>query len=265
MISDLVTHDLHNVVAVSDETERECSREDGELPDGYGCLGLRGFACVPRAVDDGPGTDGVSDVVGAVGEGGGAGGEDLDEGVGVLDFVGVFLCVAVDTLHAAAFGCAVDTSLRGVDVVVYSVEGADDEHGGDTLQGDEHVLLLVDLARLDLVLMEVAHGPAEGSLLGAELGVEALLALGDEFLIAGLLVLGDVGGNSHLFGVAGGNALLGVVALLGLLHLLVLLDDGVVGDDGSLGAILSGTLKEKGTLEDVVPANGVVTLDDLGV
>ena len=39
VVGDLVTHDLHDVVAVGDETERKSSGENSKLPDGNGGLG----------------------------------------------------------------------------------------------------------------------------------------------------------------------------------------------------------------------------------
>lgn len=87
MVGDLVTHDLHDVVSVCDETEREGSRQDSELPKGNSGLGLRSVTGGPGRVDDSPRTDGVTNVIGAVSEGGSAGSENLDKGVGVLNFV----------------------------------------------------------------------------------------------------------------------------------------------------------------------------------
>ena len=68
VVGDLVAHDFHDVVAVGDETERERGGEDNELPDGYWGLAGGGATCVPGRVDDGPGTYGVTNVVGAVGK-----------------------------------------------------------------------------------------------------------------------------------------------------------------------------------------------------
>jgi hypothetical protein len=258
----LLTHDLHDVVTVGDETKRQRSGENSELPNGNRGLGLRCFTSVPGTVDDSPRTDSVSNIVGAVSEGGSAGSEDLDERVGVLDLVGVLLSVAVDALHTATFGSTVDTSLGSVNVIVDTVESTDNNHSRDALESDEHVLLLVDLTSLDLVLVEVAHGPGERSTLVPELGVEALLTLGDELLVAELRVLGD---NYALLSVVVHDTLFRVVVVLRLLHLLVVLDNGVVGDNSSFGAFNSRAFEKKRSLEDVVPTNGVIALDDLGV
>jgi hypothetical protein len=202
VICDLVAHNLHDVVAVGDETERQGGRQDSKLPDRDRSLGLGGVTSVPCRVDDSPGTDSVTDIVGAVSERGSAGSENLDEGVGVLDLVGVLLRVAVDTLHTGTLRSSVDTSLSGVNVVVDTVESTDNEHGWNALEGDDHVLLLVDFASPDFVLMEVAHGPAERTLLGAQLCVEALLALGNELLVAQLAVLSN---DNTLLGISVAN------------------------------------------------------------
>ena len=148
---------LHDVVAVGDETERDHQGEDGELPDWDGSLGRCGVAGRPAGVDDGPGTDGVADVVGAVGERGGASCKNLDERVGVLDFVGVLLGVSIDTGHAGALGSAGGTTLGGVDIVVKTVKGAADDVGGDSLGYDLHVVELVNLAGAHLVVAEGAQ------------------------------------------------------------------------------------------------------------
>jgi hypothetical protein len=252
VVSDLVTHDLHDVVAVGDETERQRGGQDSELPDGHGRLGLCCVAGGPGRVDDGPGADSVTNVVGAVGKRGSAGSQDLHERVRVLDLVGVLGRMAVHTLHTLALGSAVDTSLRGVDVVVYSVQAAYDDHGGDALERDDHVLLLVDFTGADLVLVEVAHGPCEGALLGAKLGVETLLALGDELLVAELAVLGNDGA---LLSIAGHDAVVGVAVDGFGLEVLVVLDDGVVADTSGLGSLGCGALEEERPHEGMVPAH----------
>lgn len=68
VVGDLVTHDLHDVVSVSDQTKRQGGGEDSKLPDGHGGLGLGGVTGVPGRVDDGPGTNSITDIVGAVSE-----------------------------------------------------------------------------------------------------------------------------------------------------------------------------------------------------
>lgn len=90
VVGDLITHDLHDVVAVGDEAETDGQGNDGDLPERDVSLGRDGLAGLPCAVHAGPDADGVADVIGAVGEGRGAGGDDLDEGVEIFDFVAVF-------------------------------------------------------------------------------------------------------------------------------------------------------------------------------
>lgn len=87
VVGELVTHDLHDVVSVCDETNTDGEGHDGDLPRGNILLRLYGLAGLPRSVHTSPDTDGVSDIVGAVGEGCGTGSDDLDERVEVLDFV----------------------------------------------------------------------------------------------------------------------------------------------------------------------------------
>lgn len=68
MVGDLVTHNLHDVVAIGDETKRDGGRENGELPDWDRSLRLGSVASVPGTVDDSPGTDRVTDIIGTVSE-----------------------------------------------------------------------------------------------------------------------------------------------------------------------------------------------------
>jgi hypothetical protein len=98
-----------------------------------------------------------------------------------------------------------------------------------------------------------------------ELSVKAFLTLLDKLLVAELLVLGNIGTDGALFTVVANDTNFRVAAVLRLLHLFVFLYDGVVGDNSSLSTFEGRTLEEKGALENVVPANGVVTLDNLGV
>src|SRR5690349_8946147 len=89
MICDFIAHDLHDVVTVGDETERQSGGEDSQLPEGHIGLGLRSVAGVPCRVDDRPGTDSVADIVGAVSEGSSAGSKNLNKGVCVFNLVGI--------------------------------------------------------------------------------------------------------------------------------------------------------------------------------
>lgn len=90
MVRDLVAHDLHDVVAVGDEANDDADRHDGDLPQRHFGFGGDRLARLPGAVHASPHTDRVSDVVGPVGKGSRAGGDDLHERVQVFDFVSVF-------------------------------------------------------------------------------------------------------------------------------------------------------------------------------
>lgn len=259
---------LHDIVAVGDKAERDGQGEDGELPDGHGGLGRGGVAGAPGGVDDGPGADGVADVVSAMGERGSASGQDLHEGVGVLDLVRVLLGVRVDALHAGALGSARGASLGGVDVVVQSVEGSADDVGGDTLEDDLHVVEFVDLAGAEGVVAEGAQGPGERALALHELLVQALLGELVELLVrqglAGDLALDLVEGLlvlDHLL--ADGDVGLGARVLNE--GLVIVLDHGVVGDDSLLIVLRGGAAEEQGALDEHPPLDGSITLDDAGV
>lgn len=225
MVGDLVTHNLHDVVTIGNETERQGGRENSKLPNWHWRFGCGGRARIPCSVDDSPGADSVTNIVGTVSEGGSAGGENLDERVGVLDLVGVLGSMAINTLHTLALRSTVNTSLGGVDIVVDTVESTDNDHGRDALEGDDHVVLLVDLTALNLVLVEVAHCPAERTALVTELSVETLLTLSDKLLVAELAVLGN---DSALLSVLNNTV---VRVRDGFrLKLLIVLNDGIVGD-----------------------------------
>lgn len=94
-------------------------------------------------------------------EGSSAGSQDLDEGVGVLDFVGVLLRGGVDTLHALTLRGTGDTTLRSVDVVVETVQQTADDHGRDALEESAHVAPLIDLTRAHGVITQESHGPTQ--------------------------------------------------------------------------------------------------------
>lgn len=52
MIRDLVSHNLHDVVAIGDETHRDGSRENGELPDRDRSILGRSLTVHPGMVDN---------------------------------------------------------------------------------------------------------------------------------------------------------------------------------------------------------------------
>lgn len=209
-----------------------------------------------------------------MGERRGAGGDDLDERVGVLDLIGVLLGGSVDALHALTLGGTGDTGLGSVNVVVQTVESADDNHGGDALEENLHVVELVDLAGAHGVVAEETHGPAERTALLEELSAEFGLAIGLELFVGRALadlgggkrpLVGDVGLLTLLEGLVAGIGSLGGPGVARESLLLILLNDGVVGDLGLLGVGGGRALEEERALEEVVPLDGVVLLDDLGV
>lgn len=106
MVGELVTHDLHDVVSVCDETKADGEGHDRNLPKRNVLLRLNSLAGLPCAVHASPDTDGISDIVGAVSERRGAGSDDLDEGVEIFDLILIFRGVSVYPLHAAAFRSA---------------------------------------------------------------------------------------------------------------------------------------------------------------
>nr|POF07165.1 hypothetical protein CFP56_31789 [Quercus suber] len=252
---------------IGDEAERDGCGQDGELPDGHRRFRGGRVTGVPGRVDDSPRTDRITDVVGAVSERGSASGQDLDERVGVLDLVGVLLCVGIHPFHALTLGRAGDARLSGVDVVVDTVQGADDDHGGNTLEHDEQVVLLVNLTGTHGVLVKRAHGPAKGATLLAHVGVESVLSFLHELLVVTLLTLDFHNGevllvdlvDSHVI-----NGSLGRGAVPVQLHVL-LLHDSIVGNVGSFRVQRSGTAEEQRALHEVPPLESVVLLDDFGV
>ena len=142
---------------------------------------------MPRAVDDSPWTNGVSDIVCTVRERRCAGSENLHEGVGVLDLIGVFLGMCIHALHAFAFRGPGDSGLSSVYVVVETVESTHDHHGWDTLERDLHVVQLVDAAFAHGVVVQRSHSPAKRTTLLQELGVEFALSKSYGFTVVVLV------------------------------------------------------------------------------
>ncbi len=146
-----------------------------------------------------------------------------------------------------------DTGLGGVDVVVETVEKADRRSwAGMRFRRHLDVVELVDLTGAHGVVVEGAHGPAERTAALAELGVEALLALGIELLVVWTRVASAVGRvffSTVLVGGAIGDDTGGLLVVpprecgweVGLLvDLVIVLDDGVVGNADLIGAALGG-------------------------
>lgn len=266
---------LHDVVTVSDETEANSQSDNSNLPGSDIGLGGSGLASRPGTVHTSPDANSVANIVGTVSERGSAGSDDLDEGVEMLDLVGVLLGVAVHALHAATLGRSGNADLGSVDVVVGTIESGDDNHGGNALEEGNQVVSLVDGAGAHGVLVEEAHGPAEKTLLLAQLGVVTLLGLLDELLVLDLgggrretlfVVRGRVDGLDAVLE-AGGLAIDADGLFLGGggIVVRVLLHNGVVGNVGLLGVGGSLALEQKRAADDHPPLDGVVLLDDLGV
>ena len=211
-------------------------------------------------------------------EGRSARSDDLDEGVEVLDLVRVFVSLFVNTLHTDAFRGTGDTRLSGVNIVAHTVQESDDNHGGDTLEENHHVMPLVDCSRAILISVTGTHGPSERTSLPPELGVEASLVALDKLLVVVLVVLGEVqaplcvGGVVRSLGctvVGGARAVLGlnVVDRGRYSHLIfvIVLDHGVVGNLGLGGALGDLAEEESRALVDFVELECGVLLDNLGV
>ncbi|KAK6833440.1 hypothetical protein PG987_008134 [Apiospora arundinis] len=253
---------LHDVVTIGAETDRDPESEHSKLPDGDAGSLVGSLAGGPGVVDDSPGADRVTDIVGTVSERGSAGSEDLDEGVGVLDLVGVLLGGVVDTLHTDAIGSAGNTGLGGVDVVVETVEESGGNLGREALAGSHEVLLLVDLAGSHGVVAESAHRPANGATVGQKLSAELSIAFGLDLLVGlGGLALG----NNHSL------LLLGVLLAVlldrvgGVQGLVIVLDDGVLGNHSAVGLGNNRALQQERAHADVVPSHAGVALQDAGV
>lgn len=105
---------LHDVVTVGDETDTNGQSNHSDLPERHRLARLGGGTSAPGSVHTGPDTDSVADIVGTVGERGGTGSDNLDEGVQVFGLVGVLLGVVVDAGHTLAFGSALNTDLSVV-------------------------------------------------------------------------------------------------------------------------------------------------------
>jgi hypothetical protein len=218
-----------------------------------------------------------------VSERGSASSENLDEGVGVFDFVRVLSGVAVDSFHSVTFGGTGNTRLSGVDIVVKTVESTDSDHGRDSLGENSHVVSLVNSTGAHGVGVKSSHSPSERTLLLPELAVE-LFSVSGHSLLVGKFRFGKRGvesrrGGSGRTGVRLFLAVLVVLVLrtrlghggrkffkvlLGLV-LVILLYDGIVGYKSLFALLDSGSEEESGTHDEHPPLDAVVSLDDLGV
>jgi hypothetical protein len=188
----------HDVITISDETEADGQGDDSDLPQGYRSLGTNSLASGPSRVHSSPDTNSVTDVVSTVCEGGGAGGDDLHEGVKVFNLVRVLRSVRVYTFHTATLGSSEDTDLRAVDIVRHAVEGSDDDLGGNTDKGSLHVVKLVDGACSELVVVQSSHSPAQWGLLLSQLGVVLLTGVGQQDTVGFARVLVFLNGRGPL-------------------------------------------------------------------
>jgi hypothetical protein len=240
-------------------------------------LGADGLASGPSRVHGSPDTDGITHIVGTVCERCSAGSDDLNEGVEVLDLVGVLGCICVNTLHATTFRSSEHTDLRTVNIVGHAVQRADNDLGRKADEGSLHVVKLVDGSSSELVVVQGAHGPAQGRLLLSKLGVVFLAGVGKKEAVGFASVLLILNRRGPLLGrgldVHGGD-FLSVVVEHGSISLCVgswaldvtgVLDNGVVGNLGKLGVRRGSSAEERGTLDHIPDLEGVVLLDDLAV
>lgn len=266
---------LHDVVAVSDETETDSQGNDGDLPQGHISLSADSLTSRPSRVHGSPDTDSVADIVGTVSEGSGTGGDDLHEGVEIFYFVGVLFRVRVDAIHAATLRSSEDTDLSAVDVVRHAVEGSDNDLSGEANDDSLQVVTLVDGTGTKLVVVQSAHSPAQWGLLLSELGVVFFASLSKQQLVslARVLVFLDRRGpllgravdvdGGHLLGVAIEHGGLGLAGRA--LDIAGVLDNGVVGNLSEFGILRGGLAEEHRTLNDIPDSEVVVLLDDLAV
>ena len=187
----------------------------------------------------------------------------------MFNFIFVLLCSRVHTLHTCALWCAGCARLRGVDVVVQTVESSADNVRRDALGGNLHVVEFVDLTRAHWVIAQATESPGERSGALHELLVQTLFAqsvqlLGGKLLAADfacdlvefLLILNDLLADGSV-GLGGG----GVGDVLGL----VVLNDRIVGNNGTLAVLRPRTTEEKRALDEHVPLDTSIALDDPSV
>jgi hypothetical protein len=116
---------------------------------------------------------------------------DLNKRIEVLNLIGVARSMSINTGHALSFRGTEHTKLSLVDIVVETVHKTDNDASGDTLQDSLDVVDLVDGASTELVFVESAHGPADGTAFLTEVGV---------VLVAGFLEHTSVGQSGVFVG-----------------------------------------------------------------
>ena len=264
------TH-FHNVVAIRAKTERDGGGKHGELPDRHGGLCLRSVARRPSTVNDRPGTDRVSDIVGAVRKRGDTGSENLDKRIGVFDVVGVLFGIGVHAFHTVTFGRTGDSGLGGVNVVVEPIKEGADNHGGDTLHQETDVADFVDCAGAGWVVVQRAHGPAERTAVGTHLGVKTFFPFSHELRVRELWRSSERPvevGSFFIFDIPATvvRARRGFGVGLGVLGKIVVLHDRKVGNlDLVLAVHGRRTTPEQRAIDELPSLEGVITLDDAAV
>jgi hypothetical protein len=180
---------LHDVVSVGDESETDGQRHDGNLPKWDLLLRSDSLAGVPGTVHTSPDTDGVTDIVGTVSERSSASSDDLDEGVEILDLVGVLGSMSINAVHTTALRSTENANLSLVDIVVHTVETGDDNIGGEAVAEGSKIVALIDGTGAHGVPVDEAHSPAKGALLLSQLGVMLLASLLEEVFVLGIGIL----------------------------------------------------------------------------
>lgn len=163
--------------------------------------------------------------------------------------------------------------MGSVNVVVETVEKASSDHSGKALGSDLDVGRFVDLTGTHWVVAECAHSPAHWSSSIAKFGVEFGIGFGNEFLVGlrdVVVYLGDDAVFTKVLLVwrvdwcnVADFSLLGISSAQGPESVLVfLLDDVVVGDIGLVTCLDGGAPEKKRSLEDIIPLDCAVLLED---
>jgi len=134
-----------------------------------------------------------------VSEGRGTGSDDLDEGVQVLNLVGVAGSVSVNTSHALALRSTKNTKLGLVDIVVQTIQESDNDTSGDAFEDCLQVVEFVDGTGTTLVFMESAHGPSDGTTLLTKVGMMLFTSLLEHASVSlsGILIVEAVSALRH--------------------------------------------------------------------
>ena len=240
---DSVTDSAHDLVSVSGETDDDHRTTESQGPGlSRGVLGEG--SVLPDVVDSREWTDGIGSVVGTVGEGVGAGGKNLEEGEQVFGLVTVLRGLLVHESDTFGLGRSTGTTLHVVDVDSGAVQQTSEElvseEDPDVLghvpASNDRVLVLLLLNSLERGRLKGCGGFRDGGVLSLDvvLGVTGERSRGGELLF--------LSGS----GVSANNT--------------VVRDESLVESD--LGGL---SLPKERTVEEVVPSDGVVLLDDLGV